>query len=198
MILKELFNDRLLSRFVIDDAHCVSNLSHDFRPTYLGLKQLKTIFPKVQIVSFTAMTTPRVQTDIVLQLGLKTVYMHRQSSIRSNLSYQIHLKNKRTIVHEMASLIRGRYRDQSGIIYCLNRQSCEELTGQLAELGVSVGYFHTGLNPIIKDQVQDHWIRNEIQAIVVTFGTTIVKSDIRFVFHHTLPISLEEYYQETG
>lgn len=198
--LTHLFVRGLLDRFVIEEVHCISNWSHEFRSTYLELKQLKSIFPKVQIVSFTATATPRVQMDLVLQLGLRKVYLHRRSLIRDNLSYQIRPKNYRTIVHEMSSLIRNHYRGQSGIIYCLSRKNCEDVTRKLISLGVSAEYFHEGLTPETKNQIQRQWLSNQTQVMVVTtaFGSGMNKPNVRFVFHHAFPTSLEGYYQETG
>src|SRR5207249_2868790 len=129
-------------RIVIDEAHCVSNWGHEFRPSYLQLKQLKKMFPQVQIVAFTATATPKVQIDIIRQLNMKSVLLHKQSLIRHNLSYQVRSKTTHTVVLEMAKLIKTQYNNLSGIIYCLSRQDCEDVSEQLNSLDISASHFH--------------------------------------------------------
>ncbi len=199
-LLKNLYQRRFLSRIVIDEAHCVSNWGHDFRESYLELKQLKTIFKNIQIVTLTATATPIVQNDIRKQLGLKNTHIHRQSFIRPNLSYQIRPKSNARVIVEMADLIKNKYTNQSGIIYCFSRQNCEDVTEELQSLGISCEYFHAKMNPERKPQVQAQWLNNTTQVIVATiaFGLGINKPDVRFVFHHSMPKSIEGYYQETG
>jgi bloom syndrome protein len=198
--LQHLHEHQLLARFVIDEAHCVSSWGHDFRQSYLELKQLKHLFKDIQIVSFTATATPAVQMDIILQLGLKKIYMHRQSFIRHNLSYQVRPKQTKTVIHDMYNLIRNHYSGQSGIIYCLSRKNCEQVASKLDSLGISAEYFHAGLDSEVRNHIQSQWLSNRIQVIVATiaFGLGINKPDVRFVFHHTFPKSIEGYYQETG
>jgi len=198
--LESLYQKKLLSRIVIDEAHCVSNWGHEFRPSYLQLKQLKKIFPQIQVVAFTATATPKVQIDIIRQLNMKSVLLHKQSFIRHNLSYQVRPKTTHTVVLEMANLIKNKYKKQSGIIYCLSRQDCEDVSEQLNSLDISSSHFHAGLSIKTKKDTQTKWLNNEIQVIVATiaFGLGINKPDVRFVFHHSLPKSIEGYYQETG
>ncbi len=199
-LLENLHKKKLITRIVIDEAHCVSNWGHDFRPSYLQLKQLKTIFPNIQIVAFTATATAKVQIDIIRQLNLKNVLIHRESFIRHNLSYQIKMKTTSMIILEMANLIKKKYNNQSGIIYCLSRQDCEDVNEQLKSLDISTGYFHAGLTTKNKNKTQSRWLNNEIQVIIATiaFGLGINKPNVRFVFHHSMPKSIEGYYQETG
>jgi bloom syndrome protein len=198
--LKKLHQRHLLARIIIDEAHCVSNWGHEFRPAYLDLKRLKILYKGIQIASFTATATPKVQMDIVIQLGLGKVHMHRQSFVRGNLSYKVLPKVSKVVVNHMSNLIKGEYSGQSGIIYCFTRKNCESVATKLCSLGVSAAYFHAGLNTAIKNDIQDRWINNRIQVIVATiaFGLGINKPDVRFVFHHCMPKSIEGYYQETG
>jgi RecQ family ATP-dependent DNA helicase len=199
-LLQEAYHKKILNRIVIDEAHCVSNWGHDFRDAYLQLKNLKTIFPKIQVVSLTATATPKVKMDIIKQLRLKSVRLHRQSFVRPNLCYEVRTKTKSSVVREMANLIKTKYIGQSGIIYSLSRPNCEDVAEELQNLGVSAEFFHAGLNSEAKAKIQADWLSNEIQVIVATiaFGLGINKPDVRFVFHHCMPKSIEGYYQETG
>jgi bloom syndrome protein len=198
--LGDLIERKMLSRFVIDETHCVSNWGHEFRPSYLQLNRLRKLFPKIPIVSLTATATPKVQIDIIKQLNLTDVAIHRQSFIRHNLSYQVRQKDPRKVVIEMAKMIKGEYKCQSGIIYCLSRQDCENVSDILKSLDIKSEHFHAGLSAHVKNDVQHRWLIGEIQVIVATiaFGLGINKPDVRFVFHYSMPKSIEGYYQETG
>lgn len=200
LLLDELYKKNILRRIIIDEAHCVSNWGHEFRPSYLQLRKLKSTFPKIQIVTFTATATPKVQLDMIKQLNMRNVVIHCQSFVRPNLSYQIKLKTRSTVVLEMSRLIKTKYNNQCGIIYCLSRQDCEDVSGQLKGLGISSHHFHAGLSTEQKKNIQHKWQSNEIRVIVATiaFGLGINKPDVRFVFHHSMPKSIEGYYQETG
>lgn len=189
----------LLVRFIIDEAHCVSSWGHEFRESYLELKQIKRMFNGIQIVLFTATATPKVLMDMIIQLGMKKVHIHRQSFIRDNLSYSVIPKSSQ-VIYDMATMINHNYKGQSGIIYCLSRKNCETLAMKMTSLGISAEYFHAGLATDIKRDIQTRWINNQVQVIVATiaFGLGINKPDVRFVFHYTMPKSLEGYYQETG
>jgi RecQ family ATP-dependent DNA helicase len=199
MALERLHKKKLLARVVIDEAHCVSNWGHEFRPSYLKLRQLKKIYPGIQIVSFTATATPMVQIDIIKQLSMKRTLIHKQSFVRKNLSYQVRPKTV-SVVPDMARLIKSDYTDESGIIYCLSRQNCEDVSEQLCALGLNSHHFHAGMSGNDRKDIQEKWLNDEIQIIVATiaFGLGINKPDVRFVFHYSLPKSIEGYYQETG
>jgi bloom syndrome protein len=129
-----VYKNNVLKRVIIDEAHCVSNWGHEFRPSYLQLRQLKVMFPKIQVVSFTTTATPKVQLDMIKQLNMKNVVIHRQSFVRPNLSYQIKIKTGSSVVFEMSKLIKNKYNNQSGIIYCLSRQDCEDVSDKLKSL----------------------------------------------------------------
>lgn len=199
-LLINLHKRKQLNRIILDEAHCVSNWGHEFRPSYLQLQKLKTIYPQIQIVAFTATATPKVQMDIIKQLNMKNVIVYKQSFIRHNLSYKILPKTRDNIVPQMAKLIKTQYKDQSGLIYCLSRQDCEDVSANLINLGIVSSHFHAGLTSKIKEDVQNKWLNGEIQVIVATiaFGLGINKPNVRFVFHHSIPKSIEGYYQETG
>jgi ATP-dependent DNA helicase RecQ len=186
-----------VTRFAIDEAHCISEWGHDFRPDYRELKRLRQLFPETPFAAFTATATARVQQDIVAQLGLKNAARFRGSFNRANLFYDV--RPKRNTYEQLRRYLRGRRRD-SGIIYCQSRDGTERLAERLRADGFSATAYHAGLDPEERRGRQDAFIRDEVRIIVATiaFGMGIDKPDVRFVVHYDLPRNLEGYYQESG
>ncbi|KAL7720623.1 ATP-dependent DNA helicase [Entamoeba marina] len=184
---------------VIDEAHCISQWGHDFRDSYQQLSVFTQNYPGVQILMLTATATERVQNDILFSLGITEAVIFTQSFNRKNLRYSVLPKTK-TVVEEMANLIKNKYRDESGIVYCLSRRNCEEVSKQLREFGITAEYYHAEMDKDVRASVQEQWCNDKFKVICATiaFGMGIDKPDVRFVFHHSLPKSLEGYYQESG
>ncbi|KAH7378849.1 hypothetical protein BKA66DRAFT_466766 [Pyrenochaeta sp. MPI-SDFR-AT-0127] len=188
-----------LARIVIDEAHCVSQWGHDFRPDYKALGDVVRQFPGVPVIALTATATQLVRADVVANLGIQGCRQFSQSFNRPNLSYEVMPKSK-GIVNSIADLIKERYIGKSGIIYCLSRKSCEQVAQKLSDLGIRAHHYHAGMESAERSDVQRKWQSNDYHVIVATiaFGMGIDKADVRYVIHHTLPKSLEGYYQETG
>ncbi|PSN62622.1 hypothetical protein BS50DRAFT_532006 [Corynespora cassiicola Philippines] len=188
-----------LARIVIDEAHCVSQWGHDFRPDYKALGEVLGQFPGVPTIALTATATRLVRTDVMTNLGIQGCRQFSQSFNRPNLSYEVRPKAK-GIVNDIAELIKSRYPRKCGIIYCLSRKSCESVAEKLSGMGIHAHHYHAGMDSTERSEVQRKWQSNEYHVIVATiaFGMGIDKADVRFVIHHTLPKSLEGYYQETG
>jgi bloom syndrome protein len=197
--LQKLHSRGRLARFVIDEAHCVSQWGHDFRPDYKALGDLVRQFSGVPIIALTATATQVVRTDVVANLGIQNCRQFSQSFNRPNLSYEV-LPKVKGVINNIAELIKEKHRGQSGIIYCLARKSCEQVAQKLSELGIRAFHYHAGMDPAERSGVQRKWQQNEYDVIVATiaFGMGIDKADVRYVIHHSLPKSLEGYYQETG
>jgi ATP-dependent DNA helicase RecQ len=186
-----------ISSLVVDEAHCVSEWGHDFRPEYRQLHRLRTRFPDMPIAAFTATATERVRVDIVRQLALREPRIHVTSFNRPNLYYAVRPKSRATYP-ELLEL--ARRDDGAGIIYCLSRKRVDELATQLQSDGVRALPYHAGLDANTRRTNQESFIRDDTQVIVATiaFGMGINKSDVRWVVHHDLPKTLEGYYQESG
>lgn len=197
--LQQLHRRNNLARIVIDEAHCVSQWGHDFRPDYKALGEVIRQFPGVPVIALTATATQLVRTDVVANLGIQGCRQFSQSFNRPNLSYEV-LPKAKGVVNSIAELIQERYTGKSGIIYCLSRKSCESVAEKLSSLGLKAFHYHAGMESAERSEVQRKWQSNEYHVIVATiaFGMGIDKADVRYVIHHTLPKSLEGYYQETG
>lgn len=185
-----------INAFVIDEAHCVSEWGHDFRPEYRQLAGLRRRHPQIPVLAFTATATPRVRDDIVAQLGLRAPAIHLTSFNRPNLFYRVSPKTKETYREVLARAAKG----ASGIVYCLSRRRVDELAAQLLADGVRARPYHAGLDQKTRQENQEAFIRDDVQVVVATiaFGMGIDKPDVRWVVHFDLPRTLEAYYQESG
>ncbi len=186
-----------VSAFAIDEAHCVSEWGHDFRPEYRQLIQLRRRYPQTPLFALTATATKRVQEDIVQQLGLRQPSIHIASFNRSNLYYEIKPKEQRSY-NQLLNYIRTQ--KGSGIVYCLSRRSVDEVSLRLQQDGILALPYHAGITDETRTSNQTRFIRDDVQIMVATvaFGMGINKPDVRFVVHYDLPKNLESYYQESG
>ena len=186
-----------ISSLVVDEAHCVSEWGHDFRPEYRQLHRLRTRFANVPIAAFTATATERVRQDIVRQLALREPRIHVASFNRPNLYYAVRPKTKATYA-EMLGLARDK--GGAGIVYCLSRKRVDEIAERLQSDGVRALPYHAGLEADTRRENQEAFIRDDAQVMVATiaFGMGINKPDVRWVLHYDLPKTLEGYYQESG
>jgi ATP-dependent DNA helicase RecQ len=191
--LKEL----KISLFAIDEAHCISEWGHDFRPEYRQLKQMRQYFPDVPIIALTATATPKVREDIINQLALKDYRRYLASFNRENLFYYV--KPKKDAFRQIVEILRAKP-GESGIIYCYSRKSVETIAEGLKNAGFRALAYHAGLSSNERSHNQEKFIKDDVEVLVATiaFGMGIDKPNIRFVIHHDLPRNLEAYYQETG
>ncbi|EJU05622.1 ATP-dependent DNA helicase, partial [Dacryopinax primogenitus] len=200
-LLSYLHNDNNLARFVIDEAHCVSQWGFDFRPAYEKLGILRREYPGVPIMALTATANKRVSEDIIGCLGIKGCVRLSLSFNRPNLHYSVRKKPPGNLVANIYGFINSCHRNDAGIIYCLSRKKCEEVAAELRDtFGLPARHYHAGMNKNDRLRTQESWKHNEFKVIVATiaFGMGIDKPDVRYVIHHSLPKSLEGYYQETG
>lgn len=197
--LQALYRNRKLARLVIDEAHCVSQWGHDFRPDYKELGGFRREFPNIPVMALTATATPNVIVDIKHNLGIDKCQVFSQSFNRPNLYYEVRRKEKGTI-DLIGELITSKYQGQTGIVYTLSRKNAESTAKKLQEHGIAAHHYHAGIESVQKSQIQKDWQKGKIKVVVATiaFGMGIDKPDVRFVIHQTLPKSLEGYYQETG
>jgi bloom syndrome protein len=198
---KDLHRRGKLARIVIDEAHCVSQWGHDFRPDYKELGMILTEYPGVPIMALTATATENVKVDTIGNLGINGCEVYSQSFNRPNLKYYVYNKPKKSaLLDKIQEIIEEEHQNECGIIYCLSRKQCEDVAAELCTRRVKAHHYHAGMEAEAKSQVQKDWQRGQIKVIVATiaFGMGIDKPDVRFVIHHTIPKSLEGYYQETG
>lgn len=197
----DLFMDFLrninVSLFAIDEAHCISSWGHDFRPEYIQLGKLKHIFPEIPVIALTATADKLVRKDIFERLSISHAELFISSFNRSNIHYRI--EPKRNSYSQLLAYLESK-RDESGIIYCLSRNSTENLAADLKAEGYSVLPYHAGLDKASRDRHQELFLNDEVKIVVATiaFGMGIDKSNVRFVVHYDLPKNIESYYQETG
>jgi ATP-dependent DNA helicase RecQ len=197
----DFFNDLKISFFAVDEAHCISEWGHDFRPEYRRLREIMDLVnPTVPVIALTATATPKVQSDIIKNLSLRDPEIFISSFNRPNLYYEIQPKVKKDqTIRSIVKFIVG-HKGKSGIIYTLNRKTTEELSDMLVANGIKSVAYHAGLDSKLRAERQDLFMNEDVQVIVATiaFGMGIDKPDIRFVIHYNIPKSIENYYQETG
>ncbi|MGM0478590.1 MAG: DNA helicase RecQ [Bacteroidota bacterium] len=193
----DFFTDVQISFFAIDEAHCISEWGHDFRPEYRRLRQIFQAISDVPIIALTATATPKVQQDIQKNLNMLDAQVFKASFNRANLYYEV--RPKRNVEKEIIKYIRQR-KGKSGIIYCLSRKKVEQLAEVLRVNGINALPYHAGMDASTRAKHQDMFLMEDVDVIVATiaFGMGIDKPDVRFVIHHDIPKSLESYYQETG
>ncbi len=186
-----------ISLIAIDEAHCISEWGHNFRPDYRNLKELRETFPETPLIALTATATKKVQDDIINQLSLKNPKIFVSSFNRKNLNLTV--AEKKNTFTEILKLLK-KYKNESAIIYCFSRKDAERIAGQLVGEGFSALPYHAGLDIEIRKRNQELFIQDKVDIIVATiaFGMGIDKSNVRLVVHHTFSKSLEGYYQEIG
>jgi ATP-dependent DNA helicase RecQ len=186
-----------ISFFAIDEAHCISEWGHDFRPEYRRLREIFQKISNVPVIALTATATPKVQYDIQKNLNMLDADVFKSSFNRDNLYYEI--RPKRDVEKEIIRYIKNR-QGESGIIYCLSRKKVEEIAELLQVNGINALPYHAGLDAGSRARHQDMFLMEDVEVIVATiaFGMGIDKPDVRYVIHHDIPKSLESYYQETG
>src|SRR5690242_11610335 len=188
------WNIRLIA---VDEAHCISEWGHDFRPEYRQIAQLRELFPQVPFMALTATATERVREDIVTHLKLREPSCYVASFNRPNLTYRIVPKNKP--YDQLLNFLRERPKD-GGIVYCQSRKTAERVAANLSEDGIPAKPYHAGLTPKDRNEHQELFLRDDIRVVCATiaFGMGINKPNVRFVVHYDLPKNIEGYYQETG
>src|SRR5438094_7255860 len=186
-----------IAQLAIDEAHCISEWGHDFRPEYRELKKLRTHFPDVPVIALTATATERVRADIVKQLKLRDPRCYVASFNRPNLTYRVVAKS--SAYQQVLDFIRG-HPNESGIVYCASRKSTDALAAKLTKDGIKALPYHAGMEPRERTRNQEAFLRDDARVITATiaFGMGINKPNVRFVIHHDLPKNIEGYYQETG
>src|SRR5438874_6312361 len=200
-LMMENFLERALNwniaQIAIDEAHCISEWGHDFRPEYRKLEKLRKHLPDVPIMALTATATERVRGDILKQLALRDPRCYVASFNRPNLSYRVVPKS--ASYEQLLAFITGRPND-SGIVYCASRKTADSLSGRLTDDDVNAKPYHAGLTAKERSQNQELFLRDDVRVITATiaFGMGINKPNVRFVVHHDLPKNIESYYQETG
>ncbi|NXN85867.1 BLM protein, partial [Bombycilla garrulus] len=199
--LENLFDRKLLARFVIDEAHCVSQWGHDFRQDYKRLNTLRRKFRSVPMMALTATANPRVQKDILNQLEMLQPQVFTMSFNRHNLKYDVLPKKPKKVAMDCLEWIKKYHPHDSGIIYCLSRHECDTTAAILQKEGLAALAYHAGLTDSNRDLVQQKWVNQEgcqVICATIAFGMGIDKPDVRYVIHASLPKSIEGYYQESG
>jgi len=200
-LMSEDFLERIadvpVALVAVDEAHCVSQWGHDFRPEYAALGELRPRFPDAPLIALTATADPHTREDIVRVLGLGGAGRYIGSFDRPNIRYTVLEKHRPREQLERFIVSQGQ---ESGIVYALSRKRTEEIAGHLAGAGVRAAAYHAGLPAEVREEVQNRFLKDDLQVVVATvaFGMGIDKPDVRFVVHHDMPKNIEGYYQETG
>ncbi|XP_032789019.1 ATP-dependent DNA helicase Q1 [Daphnia magna] len=200
--LQKMYQLKHFAFVAVDEVHCCSQWGHDFRPDYKFLGVLRSLFPTVPIIGLTATATSNVTTDVQKMLNLKNCLVFKASFNRPNLYYEVRNKpsTQKECIDELVHLLQNRFRDQSGIIYTTSVKDCDQLASDLRQQKCRVASYHASLEPSDRTQVHTGWRDNKYQAVVATiaFGMGIDKPDVRFVIHHSISKSMENFYQESG
>uniref|UniRef100_A0A336MJW4 ATP-dependent DNA helicase n=1 Tax=Culicoides sonorensis TaxID=179676 RepID=A0A336MJW4_CULSO len=201
-VLQKAYTLKKLDRFAIDEVHCCSQWGHDFRPDYKFLGTLKTLFPDIPILGVTATATQKVIADVQKMLNIKHSLLFNAPFNRPNLYYHVMEKpaEKEKVVELLVKLLKNRYKGMSGIIYTFSIKDAEDLTSELLQRDVKVRPYHASLDSDKRTRIHSRWLSGEVQAVIgtVAFGMGIDKSNVRFVIHHTISKSMENFYQESG
>ncbi len=195
------FKELKISFFAVDEAHCISEWGHDFRPEYRRLREIMDMIDeKIPVIALTATATPKVQSDIVKNLGLRDPKIYISSFNRPNLYYEVLPKINLDQTNKSIVRFIQLHKNKSGIIYTLNRKTTEDLAKMLMANGIKAVAYHAGLDSKLRASRQDQFLNEDVDVIVATiaFGMGIDKPDVRFVIHYNIPKSIENYYQETG
>ncbi|XP_071443745.1 ATP-dependent DNA helicase Q1-like [Hetaerina americana] len=200
--LQKAYEMGRLFRVAIDEVHCCSHWGHDFRPDYNFLGVLKSIFNDIPIIGLTATSTTKVTIDVQKILGIQGCLVLKASFNRPNLFYEVRPKpsSQKECIDELEKLLKNRYQGKSGIVYTTSIKDTEELMMELRSRGLRLGCYHATLDAELRSKVHKKWISGEYQAVVATiaFGLGIDKPDVRFVIHHSISKSMENFYQESG
>ncbi|XP_048191172.1 ATP-dependent DNA helicase Q1 [Perognathus longimembris pacificus] len=200
--LEKAYEAKRFTRIAVDEVHCCSQWGHDFRPDYKALGILKRQFPNTSLMGLTATATQHVLKDAQKILCVQNCLTFTASFNRPNLYYEVRQKpsNTEDFIEDIVKLINGRYKGQSGIVYCFSQKDSEQLTISLHKLGIRAGTYHANMEAEEKTKVHTRWAANQLQVVVATvaFGMGIDKPDVRFVIHHSMSKSMENYYQESG
>lgn len=200
--LEKAYEAGRLTGVAVDEVHCCSQWGHDFRPDYKSLGILKRQFPNISLIGLTATATNHVLKDAQKILCVEKCLTFTASFNRPNLYYEVRQKpsSAEDFIENIANLINGRYKGKSGIIYCFSQKDSEQVTISLQKLGIRAGTYHANMEPEDRTKVHTQWSANELQVVVATvaFGMGIDKPDVRFVIHHSMSKSMENYYQESG
>ena len=200
-LLSDEFLERLqslkIALFAVDEAHCVSQWGHDFRPEYIQLGRLRQAFPGVPLLALTATADPQTRADILARLQLRRAKVFVAGFDRPNIRYNV--LDKQKPFAQLQAFLKGR-RGEAGIVYALSRKRVEEVAAKLAATGLRAAAYHAGLPDAERKRVQEAFLRDDVQIVVATvaFGMGIDKPNVRFVVHYDLPKNIESYYQETG
>lgn len=193
----ERFKEMPVSLIVVDEAHCISEWGHDFRPAYREISTIRALHPEVPLAAFTASATPETQKDIVELLALRSPSRYEASLKRENLSY--HVRSSENKLGSIISYCQNRGQD-TGIVYCQTRKSVKEVVRQLRSKNINAGFYHGGLSAEDRSYMLENWMQDRLKVMVATnaFGMGIDKPDVRYVLHFEIPTTLEAYYQEAG
>ncbi len=195
-IFKENLERLPITLLAIDEAHCISQWGHDFRPEYRRLKEVRQLIPEIPVLALTASATPKVQEDIMVQLGFKSTLVFKKSFERTNLRYIV-----RRTEDKYGKLLQSiQSQKASSLVYVRNRKKTEEISKFLQENHINASFYHAGISPELREKRQEDWINNKVQVMVCTnaFGMGIDKPDCKLVIHFEMPDCLEAYYQEAG
>ncbi|CAF0842962.1 unnamed protein product [Didymodactylos carnosus] len=199
--LQKLYEMKQFARLVIDEVHCCSTWGHDFRPDFKYLNIFKRLFPKLPLLGLTATATTKVIEDVKQILNIPHCVLFKAPFNRKNLYYEVWRKDSaKDCMEDLARVITQRFDKQSGIVYCLSQKDSEDVCGYLQSYGIKAGCYHASLTGRARTQVHEKWLKNEVHVICATiaFGMGIDKPDVRFVIHHSLSKTIENFYQESG